>query len=214
MDSLYWKNLIPEINIEYSRQLFFKRYLYKLEILAYGGQSIKTAGTISDSLRLRSKSYRLINHGGSWQARMAKEISLADDQWLEYLQNYRNSLHEDIKLRIEEPNIQLYSSNLSLLKDFAENLPRQFLDYIVTFTGPKNNEEEKLITSGKKILKKSPKYRFKIFFRDGKYSLSTKQSVLSYLDSLEDLIVVPEHCRKEFSKNYSSTWDCYICSKM
>lgn len=212
MASLSWKNLIPNIKILPTQKLFFKQYLYKLELLAYGGQCITTQTPIDITLEFRKKTYRTINYGGSWGAKINANLINADLEWLQYLQSFKHDPRVKFKIRVEEPNIQFYSSDEQELLDFVNNIDPKFKSYVVSITRPKNDEEQKLLESGKKIVKKSPAYRYKIAIRDGKYNLDVKQQVLNYLDNLGDLVRIPNHFRSEFTKSYSNTWDCYIYS--
>jgi hypothetical protein len=213
MDSLSWKNLAPNIEVLPTQKIFYKQYLYKLELVAHGGQSINSKYSVAKSLEVRERSYRAINYGGSWAVRMSYSLAKADIEWLEYLKLFKAGVAFDCKIRIEEPRIQIYASNEQDLLDFVGQLPEQYIEYAVSITRPANDCEREALQSGKKLLKSTPEYNFRINFRDGKYDIVTKQHVLNYLDSLGDTVRVPDHARKELTKNYSNTWDVYIYTK-
>jgi hypothetical protein len=213
MDSLSWKNLAPNIEVLPTQKIFYKQYLYKLDLLAYGGQSINSKLSIEKSLEVRQASYRSINYGGSWASRMSLSLSLADFDWLGYLKQFKSAVTFDCKIRIEEPRIQIYSNNEQDLIDFVNQLPKKYLVYIKTITRPNNDHERDILLSGKKLLKSTPEFNYKINFRDGKYDLDTKRNILNYLDSLGDLVRIPDHARKELTKKYTNTWDIYIYTK-
>jgi hypothetical protein len=213
MASLFWKSLVPNIEVLPTQKIFYKQYLYKLELLAHGGQSIGSKYSVAKSLEVRERSYRAINYGGSWAVRMGLSLSKADIEWLEYLKLFKAAVNFDCKIRIEEPRIQIYASNEQDLIDFVDQLPKKYLDYVRTVTRPANDQERELLQSGKKLMKSTPAYNFRINFRDGKYDLDTKLHVLNYLDSLGDIVRVPDHARKELTKKYSNTWDIYIYTK-
>ena len=213
MDSLSWKNLAPNIEVLPTQKIFYKQYLYKLELIAHGGQSINSKYSVAKSLEVRERSYRAINYGGSWAVRMSYSLAKADIEWLEYLKLFKAGVAFDCKIRIEEPRIQIYASNEQDLLDFVGQLPKQYIEYAASITRPTNDLEHELLQSGKKLMKSTPEYNFRINFRDGKYDVGTKQHVLNYLDSLGDTVRVPDHARKELTKNYSNTWDVYIYTK-
>jgi hypothetical protein len=96
---------------------------------------------------------------------------------------------------------------------FVNQLPGQYIDYAASITRPTNDRERELLQTGKKLLKSTPEYNFRINFRDGKYDLDTKRHILNYLDSLGDTVRVPDHARKELTKKYTNTWDIYIYTK-
>jgi hypothetical protein len=213
MDSLSWKNLAPNIEVLPTQKIFYKQYLYKLELLAHGGQSINSKYSVAKSLEVRERSYRAINYGGSWAVRMSHSLAKANVEWLEYLKLFKAGVSFDCKIRIEEPRIQIYASNEQDLLDFVGQLPAQYIEYAVTITRPANDREHELLQSGKKLMKSTPEYNFRINFRDGKYEVGTKLHILNYLDSLGDTVRVPDHARKELTKKYSNTWDVYIYTK-
>ena len=213
MDSLSWKNLAPNIEVLPTQKIFYKQYLYKLELLAHGGQSINSKYSVMHSLDIRQRSYRSINYGGSWAVKMSYSLAKANVEWLEYLKAFKAAVDFDCKIRIEEPRIQIYASNEQDLLDFVKQMPSQYIEYAASITRPVNDQERELLQSGKKLLKSTPEYNFKINFRDGKYDLETKRNILNYLDSLEELVRVPDHARKELTKNYTNTWDVYIYTK-
>lgn len=213
MVSLSWKNLVPNIEVLPTQKIFYKQYLYKLELVAHGGQSINSKYSVEKSIEIRERSYRAINYGGSWAVRMSHSLAKANIEWLEYLKLFKASVAFDCKIRIEEPRIQIYANNEQDLLAFVNQLPGQYIEYVVSITRPTNDQERELLQSGKKLLKSTPEYNFKINFRDGKYDLTTKLHILNYLDSLGDMVRVPAHARKELTKSYTNTWDVYIYTK-
>lgn len=213
MDSLYWKQLVPNISVVFTRKLFYKKYLYRLELTAYGSQCINATTDIDESLRLRNLTYREINYGGSWKARMREQIKRADPEWLNYLKKFKQTVSFDCNIRVEEPKVQIYSNSPSDLENFIKQIPGDYVKYISGISIPKNDQELSLLQAGKLIVKKDPKYPYKIIFRDGKYDLDTKNHIINYLDSLDDIVRVPEHCRSMLLKSYSGIWECYVYSK-
>lgn len=212
MDSLYWKKLIPDIKIVPSTQLFYKQYVYRLELQAYAGKCISSPATIEETLAVRKISYRQINYGGSWRSRINRNLKNADVAWLKYLQTFRQANSNNLKIRIEEPAVQIYSSNEQNLIDFVRDLPNEFKKYVTSISRPESNQTMNLILAGKKVVKKQPTYEFKICFRDGNYNYNVRSDVMNYLNSLGDLVRIPEHFRDQFTKPYDTIWDCYIYS--
>jgi hypothetical protein len=144
---------------------------------------------------------------------MSYSLAKADIEWLEYMKLFKAGVAFDCKIRIEEPRIQIYAGNEQDLLDFVGQLPKQYIEYAASITRPTNDLEREALQSGKKLMKSTPEYNFRINFRDGKYDVGTKRHVLNYLDSLGDTVRVPDHARKELTKNYSNTWDVYIYTK-
>jgi len=212
MDSLFWKNLVPDIQVLPATKLFYKQYVYKLEMLAYAGKSVSTSMTVEESLAYRKISMRQINYGGSWAIRSKQNIKNADVEWLKYLKGFKQSPTFNCKIRIEEPSIQIYSDNERDLYNFVAELPNDYKKYVTGIARPETDQVKSLMLAGKKVVKKPPTYEFKICFRDGNYEPSTRQSVLNYLDGLGNLVRIPKHFKEEFNKPYNNIWDCYIYS--
>ena len=212
MDLSYWKNLTPNLTISYTQKLFFNQYLYRLELTANGAQSIRSKYSVESSLQERIKSYRAINYAGSWVSRINSQLKKADPAWLNYIKNYKLNLPAGIKIRIEEPCLSLYSDNIEELCKFADEVPATFRKYLKEITVPRNDKEKDLLLAGKKIMRTKPKFRYKINFRDGKYSALTREQILNYLESLDKLVQIPKHCREELQKRFDSVWDAYIYS--
>lgn len=212
MDSLYWNRLIPNLEIVPTTKLFFKQYPYRLELLAYAGQTISKPVAIEESLAYRKISVRQINYGGSWAAKTKQNIKNADVEWLKYLQKFKQDPSFDCKIRIEEPNVQIYAEREEDLYNFVQALPAEYQKYVRRVSRPESDAARSLVLSGKKLQKNPPAYRFKLAFRDGKYDYHVRQSVLQYLDSLGDLVRVPSHFRDAFTRPYNSIWDCYVYS--
>jgi hypothetical protein len=212
MDSLFWKNLVPDIQVLPATKLFYKQYVYKLEMLAYAGKSVSASMTVEESLAYRKISIRQINYGGSWAARSKQNIKNADVEWLKYLKGFKQSPTFNCKIRIEEPSIQIYSDNEKDLYNFVAELPDDYKKYVTGIARPETDQVKSLMLAGKKVVKKPPTYEFKICFRDGNYEPSIRQSVLNYLDGLGNLVRIPKHFKEEFNKPYNNIWDCYIYS--
>jgi len=73
MDTLFWKNLSSNIEIEYTSKQFYKQYLYRLEINAPGCKSIRSED-IGANITRRKSFARDYNYGGSWWDVRLKEI--------------------------------------------------------------------------------------------------------------------------------------------
>ena len=211
MDSLSWKKLIPKIKVLPTQKLYYNQYLYKLELVAFASQCINSTADIESAINFRRTTYRDINFAGSWHARMNKQLDSADPVWLKYLKEFKQNPAFDFKFRAEEPRVQNYTNDHDALFKFVKDMP-QFANYVSSVTMPNSQEELAILETGKQIVKTTPAYRYKIIFRDGKYDLDSKRSILNYLDGLGDVVKITKHCREELSKGYSTIWDTYIYS--
>jgi len=210
MDSLSWKKLIPSIQVLPTQKLYFNQFLYRLELEAYASQCVNATTDVESAIAYRRNTYRNINFAGSWERRMNRQLDRADTAWLTYLKTFKENPPFEFKFRAEEPRVQIYVNDIDSLYKWVAKLPKYYKAYVKGITMPRNLEEETAIRSGLHIVKKTPEYRYKVFFRDGKYDLDNKRSILNYLIGLGDVVKVPTHCREELTKGYSTVWDAYI----
>lgn len=211
MASLSWKKLIPKVAVLDTQKKFFGQYLYKLELLAYGARSINSTADVQHAIEQRIATHRIVNYGGSWHAHNNWQLQQANYAWLEYLKQQKFNLAAGLKMRIEEPKVQVYSETERGLVQFISQIPQQFQQYGIAVYRPANDEQLALLEAGIKIVKNQPQYRYKIIFRDGKYAPETKQQILNYLTALEDQIKLPTRCRDQLEKtDFGYVWDCYV----
>ena len=115
MDTLYWKRLSESVQIANTTKQFYSKYLYKMVLNAPGCKSIAD-NDIASSLSYRTLHSRTVNYGGSWYgARDTRFASEADVVWLERLKALKLS-NPDIKVRCEEPKVQIYTPDEATLK--------------------------------------------------------------------------------------------------
>jgi hypothetical protein len=211
MASLSWKKLIPNLEVLDTKKKYFGQYLYRLELLAYGARSINSSTDVVQAVQQRMSSYRQINYGGSWQAQVDWQLQQANFDWLEYLKREKFNLVPGLKIRVEEPKVQVYSENEYDLLDFIRKIPQEFRQYGISVYCPANDQQRAMLDAGIKIVKNTPTYRYKINFRDNKYTTETKQHILTYLDNLGEAVKVPTPCREKLSKSdFGYVWDAYV----
>ena len=211
MASLSWKNLVPNIEVLPTQKIFYKQYLYKLELVAHGGQSINSKYSVAESLNVRERSYRAINYGGSWAVRMCHSLAKSNVEWLEYLKAFKASVNFDCKIRIEEPRIQIYANSEDELVDLVTNKLQSFVTNIEEISGPATDEAAEILNSGAIIRKTHNGYTHKVILRDGRYGPEIKEAILQYLDNLNiEMVNMSKSCRSMLSKSSSYIWNCYF----
>jgi len=212
MDSLFWKQINPDIVCEWTRKQYFGKYCYKLVLRAYGGRCISENrfDTMQEAIEYRKSNYRTLNYGGSWRGNPLNELNLADIEFLEELQSIRNGYGNRIKLRIEEPLVQIYTQDEETLKNIALRFNEAGKKFVVSVATPESNEYETYLKRDVIIVKKDTGYRYKIFFRDGNYGYQTKLDIHNYLMALGADIRYPTSVERHLSSNHAWIWGCYF----
>ena len=210
MDISFWKNLSKDIEITYTSKQFYKQYFYKLEVWAPGCKSIH-AEDIQRDIDIRNASTNpKYSYGGSWRnVRLQGWLSQVEMQHLTRLQ-YIKDLYPDVKIRTEEPKVQIYAESEQILKDIVNDIDSKYHKHILNFSGPENQDVQNLLETNKVLVKNKPNYQFKVILREKKYSSESRQQILNYLDNLGDLIKIPEGTRDLLSKSHGWMWGCYF----
>jgi hypothetical protein len=211
MDISFWKNLSPSIKIQSSVKNFYNEYYYRLEITAPGCKSIR-CDNIAVDLHKRQEWVRDYKRQGSWyNKQLYKYLKEADVGFLTSLKDLYYE-YPDVKIRTEEPKISVYATDELMLQSIAQSMDPGNRDKIVSITGPENDKIKALLNKNIILVKKPPKYRYRIWFKEKQCSVETRTQILAYLLSLGDLIRITDHTRESLSKPYDWIWGSYFYS--
>lgn len=188
MDLSFWSKLAPGIVFETTRKQFYNRFCYKLVVKAYCARIVQEKGSIGDELEHRRKlrDSRRYNYGGSWMSRFSDQVDDANVEQLETLRSIKNGYGSRIKMRIEEPWVQIYTEDIQTLQDIAKRFPEYLHERFLSISYPESPESKKLLEEGKIIVRPSNKieYKYKVMLRDGTYPSDTKRAVWNYITNL------------------------------
>lgn len=212
MDISFWTKYNPKITLEHTSKKFYGQYLYKLVVYAPAGRLITSAGDLTDELNYR-KNFNY-NYGGSWWVQRKGSTALVDASvdLLESLRNLKNDNLPNIKIRVEEPRVQIYATGDKDLEQVAAKyLSSAPIGYIESIAGPADMESEIILNSGAIIRKNDIGYKYKIILKDGSYSANIKHSILTYLENLgPELVKIPRGTHEMLVRSQSYTWGCYF----
>ncbi len=211
MDTLFWKNLSPNIKIQSSVKNFYGEYYYRLDILASGCKSIRCEDIANDIYK-RREWVRDYKRQGSWyNKQLFKYLKEAD---IGFLYSLKDLYYEypDVKIRTEEPKMSVYATDEPMLQSIARSIDSVHRDKIISVTGPDSDEVKALLNKNIILVKKPPKYRYRIWFKEKQCSFETRSQILNYLTSLGDLVRMTEHTRTSLGKPYDWIWGSYFYS--
>lgn len=210
MDTSFWIQCNPKITVEHTTKKYFGRYLYKIVVYAPAGRLIDNKDPLDQALAHRKDVTKHINYGGYWGHRANKDLDRANLPLLEVLRDLRKNA-DNIKLRVEEPRIQIYAKTESELKDLISSHFQPFTTNIESFAGPADVDAEIFLNSGAIIRKTNNGYSHKVILRDGRYTNDIKSSISQYLNGLgEDLVGVPASCQDMLVKSSGYIWNAYF----
>jgi hypothetical protein len=211
MDTLFWKNLSPNIKVLSSSKQFYNQYYYRLDLYAPGCKSIRCENIAVD-LDKRQSWVRDYKRQGSWyNKQLYKYLKEADVGFLHSLGNLYYE-YPDVKIRTEEPKLSVYAEDELMIQSVAESIDPDHKDKIISIVGPENEEIKTILDKHVVLVKKPPKYRYRIWFKEKQFTYDTRTQILDYLNSLGDLVRMSDHTRESLSKPHDWIWGSYFYS--
>jgi hypothetical protein len=215
MDILSWTKLNPNIRVCSVNKRFYNQYYYKLEVSVTGSGFLRkpelTIESQADARKLHNQ-VRKVNFGGSWRHNCIRDPNAQDIEILNKISHARGK-HPDLKLRVEEPSLQIYSVDEDSLYKFAAEITHSNNQHLVSIGKPLTPEHLALLEKGFTISSKLTDYPIKVHIREGRYGLQTKQQILNYLQNVPEEVHLPDHFVSSFSKEFESVWNCYFYAK-
>lgn len=209
MDTSFWNKLNPSIKIHSTHKQYYGKYLWRVLLKVQGGRLIYSK---IDNLDIaiqnrRDHEHRMVNWAGSWLQRKRLSPSV-DRELLERFREYhKNNKH--VRIRVEEPNIQVYAETEVELKNFVQHFS-QYPEIFREVHGVFDSVQEQILKSDKIITRVPNKWRYKVLFREGVIDAQIKLSILAYLDNLGDQVQVSESIRHQLERPYNTLWGGFI----
>lgn len=211
MDISFWKNLSPNIKCTSSTKQFYNQYYYRLDIYAPGCKSVRCENIAVD-IDKRQSWVRDYKRQGSWyNKQLYNYLKQADVGFLHSLSDLYYE-YPDVKIRTEEPKLSVYATDESMIQSVAKSIDVAYRDKLIGIAGPDNDEVKAILNRNVVLVKKPPKYRYRIWFKEKQFNFETRIQILSYLQSLGDLVRINDHSRESLSKPHDWIWGSYFYS--
>jgi hypothetical protein len=209
MDLLFWNNLNSNIKINSTHKQYYGKYLWRVLLKVPGGRLIYSKFDSLDEAieHRRAQEVRLINWGGSWIQRRCV-VDVVNQGLLYRLREYQK-INKHVRIRVEEPWIQVYAETESDLKGFALHFD-QYPGIFHEMHGVDDPERALILKSDSIIVSTPPKWRYKIMLRDGMMEVSVKKSLLQYLVNLEDQVEVSSGTQHQLEREYNNLWGGFM----
>ena len=216
MDTSFWTALNPDIQFLQTRKAMHGRYIYRLVICSVGSSILRQQVDLDREIGFHNAS-RSYNWAGSWRK---KPINARDSDLLRLVQS-RLEYQEvgvrvegpyDIKMRIEEPFVQFYTTDEKSLQWLAAQLTYDDNSHFVSIMRPATVDEAHLLSDGYILRTRKSEWRYRITFRDGRYSEETKNTIKTYLQNLDQEVKVPKNLWSQLDKP-GWIWGGYVYVK-
>ena len=99
-----------------------------------------------------------------------------------------------------------------MIKSVAKAIDPDQRNKIISITGPDSDEIKAILQKNVVLVKKPPKYQYRIWFKEKQFNYETRTQILNYLDSLGDLVRMSDHTRESLSKSHDWIWGSYFYS--
>lgn len=176
---------------KYSKRLFYKKYLFKAVIMLPKARIVNEPGTVAEciSVRYNRRKCKLASLPLSLSEFRATEF--ISEERLQYYRAVKEQ--NDIKIRIEEPYLNIYSNNKQELVDIIKYDPA--LSYAEIHM-PANDAEKEIIQRGELIVSsKLEGFNYKVELREGYLDDAIKNYLLNLQQSNPGEIRIPHHLR-------------------
>ena len=216
MNIVFWTQLSPNIKVDHTLKKYYGKYLCKLVVYAPAGRLIESKDPIANGILTRQTLLRNVNYGGSWWAQhtdqQTRYLDDADAEFLEFLRTTRGDKLLNVKMRIEEPLIQIYTETEDDLQQLVlENFSKKWArKYIESVSIPASDTAKTHLNSGAIIRKKDNGYRYKVMVKDGRYTAEIKESIRQYLNNVGiETVYLPKGFDDQLLKG-SFIWSAYF----
>jgi len=210
MDILFWNKANNNIKFKETKKQFFGQYLWRLELDCECADLINPVyvDMMAEVKRRRVVEDVRKNFGGSWKLLInTNKFDNVDYTLLQTLRNIRTTYGDNIKIRIEDPSVQLYAKTQDELKVLALSLGNT--NCIKSVTGPKTGTEQ-LLAEDKIIASDRIKHRYKIVLRDGSYELSSKHQLLNLLRAQDAEVKLTTGLVHNLTRPYKAIWGAFF----
>jgi hypothetical protein len=128
--------------------------------------------------------------------------------FVESLENILPDYDADIKKRIEDPMMQIYTNDLNVMKSIASKLD---VSYMRSVCVPQNQDEANMLAKGYILTARPGKWRYRFNTREAKYSSESKEQLLNYLTALGEQVHLPQNLKDSLTESKSRyIWGSYI----
>jgi hypothetical protein len=208
MDISYWKSKNSRIRFEETAKQFFGKYLYRLTLSVPGGRIIYENRNYAEAVETR-RHFRQFNPGGYW-GRGTANVDEINIDLLHQIREIKDS-RPNVKMRIEEPEVQFYAETEDDLKNIMNHMSPSYGNVVLSISGPASADAQQLLESGVIIRKKKIGYNYKIVLRDGRCEVATKQQILNYLQSMgTDEVKVSPGTERMLNSKYNGFWGVWF----
>jgi hypothetical protein len=190
MDTSFWTKYNPNIKVENTVKKFYNKYLFKIEIHAVASRLINLEGDMEELINHRIEMDKILSNYGTYSlGRLgnSKSANQAKKDLLTAIRTIKTLNLDGIKIRVEEPYVQIYAETQQQLEEIVLTHLSSFSpNIIVKINVPSDEKIIDVLNSNAIIRKTDNGYKYKVIMKDGVYSTETKEALFEYFTTVGD----------------------------
>lgn len=236
MDLLSWINSNPTCKLRPTRKRYYERFLYRVRIYAPFARVLRRSYTETPEASIWSQIDRDVTNrkervkqqiqvflSSYWASRADRDIEDCYVDQLEYLYRKLGTLSGKIKLRVEEPYIEVYADDEDTILDIVGHMP-ECSTRVMDIHRPASDSERDSLLRGE-IYRPKSQYDYQVNLRTILLSTAKRTQIHEYLSGLGDLVQMtpgliealtrPSYTHSDsmwIYQNYFYTNDTSICT--
>jgi hypothetical protein len=213
VDLSYWGKFNPNVAYEITQKQFFGKYVIRV---TYNVPSALFIGKAEDKQTMQEyidwRQVQAVTRTGGiglYNSYWTRDITPnTDAAMLEHFRTLRKT--HKLKFRVEASSYSVYANDEAELKKFNDAVLPQYQYTLSEISSPKDAAHCALLEAGHITGTNKKGYKYKVTLRDGKYDAYAKQQLMSYFDSLGDVVSVSKSVRRSLVNGHSYTYGIYI----
>lgn len=200
-----WTKLNPTVKFINTKKKFFNEFLHKIVINAPGCRIVHDTNDAATEIMYRLSSTLWANNHylNRWKS--------ANPDLLQYLIDVKKSFGNQIKIRVEDPLISIYSTDINTLYTIANN---NWPTTIIEVHTPKNPEAISSLENGFIIGKIAKEFQYKLMFKElYRISYEEKLQIKNYIYNLGDDVKISAGFKKYFNSSNQYLPNGYVYAK-
>lgn len=200
MDLLSWTNSNPTCKLKLTRKQYYQRYLYRAKIYAPFGRLLRHKYTddpktpvwnqIAADVDARKERVRNQIHqyySSYWSDRLIRHSDDCFEDQLEYLYLKVKQYRGTIKVRIEEPYVEVYTTDEQTMLDIINKMPKRS-ERVMEIHWPGSAKRHEVLSRGEVFMPGITDYEYQVSFRTILLSTTKRSQIYEYLNSLGELV--------------------------
>lgn len=184
---LSWTELNNSVQVRHTSKKFYNKFLNKIVVLCPGARVIydkRSENNLDQVIQSRIERIEHLRRFNRWHQQKYNTDQWSKVQLAELVAIKLTDKQTGIKIRVEEPDVTIYSDDQNVLYELAKRLDAGKLKEVFI---PENQIAREILDRGEVIIKSDIEFKYKITLKEfWNLEPATKSTLLDYLYNLGD----------------------------